>query len=457
MHPISLKQFSFHYSPKVNKKRYIEFTIKKKSGVDRKISAPNNGLKEIQYCLNTIFQSVYNVNSNAFGFVQGKSIVDNARIHINSIYVYNIDLKDFFPSIEQARIWGRLQHPPFNLNEKTNRLNLANIIASFCCHEMEVERLKDGEFALEKRNVLPQGAPTSPILSNIICERLDVRLNGVAKRFGLKYSRYADDITFSSMHNVFQKNSDFLIEINRIINEQNFLIKDSKTRLQKQGYRQEVTGLIINQKPNVDSRYISELRKWIYLWEKYGLIKANSYFTIKYIADKGHVKKAEPRLENVLAGKLEFLKMVRGADNEAFKKLNYRFVKLCKKASYINDVLLAWESDGIEKAMSLFYLNLKNEPKLPKSRSSINKGSQLLHSEIRTFNELKKYYNFEKLNFNLNNNIIESKWQEANFNEIKFLILSRDLENLNDKNLVYQKNINTWVISNHIIFRTFTI
>jgi hypothetical protein len=97
----------------------------------------------------------------------------------------------------------------------------------------------------------------------------------------------------------------------QFINEQNFIIKHSKTRLQKQGYKQEVTGLIVNQKPNVDSRYISELRKWIYLWEKYGLTKANSYFTIKYIADKGHVKKGEPRLENVVAGKLEFLKMVK--------------------------------------------------------------------------------------------------------------------------------------------------
>ena len=308
-YPIAIKQFNFHYSPKANKKRYIEFTIKKKSGADRTISAPNNGLKEIQHCLNTIFQAVYTVNPNAFGFVQGRSIVDNAMIHANSIYVYNIDLKDFFPSIEQARIWGRLQHPPYSLNEKTNRLKLANIIASLCCHEMEVERLKEGELLTEKRNVLPQGAPTSPILSNIICERLDIRLAGAAKRFGLKYSRYADDITFSSMHNIFQKNSDFLIEINKIIKEQNFIIKESKTRLQKQGYKQEVTGLIVNQKPNVGSSYIAELRKWIYLWEKYGLTKANSYFVPKYIANKAHVKTAAPSLENVLAGKLEFLKM----------------------------------------------------------------------------------------------------------------------------------------------------
>lgn len=100
----------------------------------------------------------------------------------------------------------------------------------------------------------------------MICERLDIRLSGVAKRFGLKYSRYADDITFSSMHNVYQKDSEFLIEIARIITDQNFHIKESKTRLQKQGFRQEVTGLIVNDKPNVNKRYISQLRMWIYCW-----------------------------------------------------------------------------------------------------------------------------------------------------------------------------------------------
>src|SRR5205085_7019565 len=119
-----------------------------------------------------------------------------------------------------------------------SRKNLANIIASLCCTEMEVDRKNEaGEWERVKRNVLPQGAPTSPVITNIVCQRLDYLLSGVARRFGLKYSRYADDITFSSMHNIYQPESDFIVELHRIITDQNFRIKESKTRLQRDGYR----------------------------------------------------------------------------------------------------------------------------------------------------------------------------------------------------------------------------
>jgi RNA-directed DNA polymerase len=360
--PFTIKQLNYHYSPKANRKRYIQFSVKKKSGKERIISAPNKGLKEIQKCLNLIFQIVHEPNSAANGFVPGKSIVDNALIHAGCLFVYNIDLKDFFPSIDQARVWGRLKKPPFNLNEDKGRLDLAKIIASLCCHEMEVER-KDatGQFVKVTKSVLPQGAPTSPTLSNIISERLDIRLNGAAKRFGLKYSRYADDISFSSQHNVFQKNSDFLKEINRIISEQNFDIQEKKTRLQKQGYRQEVTGLTVNVKPNVNKRYVSELRMWIYYWEQYGYEKASSFFMPRYIADKGHVKKVTPSFENVLAGKLEYLKMVKGEKNSLYLGLAERLKKLSYQANPLSEVLSIWEKQGIEKAMEYYYSNSKTE------------------------------------------------------------------------------------------------
>lgn len=333
-HPFTLKQFNYHYSSRNNPKRYTEFKIKKKSGGERNITAPNTGLLEIQKCLNIIFQSVYNVHQFAFGFVPNKSILDNAKIHSGSLYVYNIDLKDFFPSIDQARIWGRLKHPPFNLNDASNRIELANIIAVLCCHKMEVERKdENGKFIKTLRSVLPQGAATSPILSNIICERLDIKLNGAAKRFGLKYSRYADDITFSSMHHVFKKEGDFIKEINKIILEQNFIIKDSKTRLQKQGYKQEVTGLIVNEKPNVSKRYIAEIRKWLYLWEQYGYKKATTFFIPQYLKTKSITNQNIPSLNNVLAGKLEFLKMIKGTENKMYIKLYNRFLDLEKSSN----------------------------------------------------------------------------------------------------------------------------
>lgn len=336
--PFKIKNINYHSNPTLKTNRYIQFSVRKKSGGDRIIHAPNKGLKSIQKCLNLIFQTVYTVSSSANGFVPGRSIVDNARIHEGNRYIYNIDLKDFFPSIEAGRVWSRLQHPPFNLNEKTGRKELANTITWLCCHELEVERYQNGSWVKEIRSVLPQGAPTSPTLSNIICQRLDFYLNAVAKQFGLKYSRYADDITFSSLHNVYSLDSlivnkqgnNFIKEINRIIEAEKFHIKETKTRLQKEGYRQEVTGLIVNEKVNVQKRYIKQLRMWLYYWERYGYERAYSFFIQQYISDKVNGVKGKPDMSNVIGGKLDYLKMVKGANNSSYLSLKSRFIKLSK-------------------------------------------------------------------------------------------------------------------------------
>ena len=337
-----LKQLTWYVNPKLSGKRYTEFKIKKKSGAQRIIHSPVKGLKAIQKTLAYVLHCVYEPHKAAMGFVRARSIVDNAQLHAGNNYVYNIDLKDFFPSIDQARVWKTLQLKPFNLNKEFNtqvtprdekqdssRLDIANIIASLCCTEMEVERQNEtGVWEKVKRNVLPQGAPTSPVLTNIVCQKLDYLLSAVAKRFGLNYSRYADDITFSSMHNVYQSGSKFLKELHRIIAEQNFHIKESKTRLQKDGYRKEVTGLLVNEKVNVQQRYIKQLRMWLYYWERYGYEKSYGFFLQQYIADKGFVNKGKPEMTNVIAGKLDYLKMVKGVNNELYLKLKERFVTL---------------------------------------------------------------------------------------------------------------------------------
>lgn len=355
--PFEIRNINYNINAKFKAKRYYKFSVRKKDGNERIIHSPSKGLKAIQKCLNLIFQTIYTANPSANGFVLGKSIVDNARIHTKSLYVYNIDLKDFFPSIDAGRVWGRLQYPPFNLNEKTERMELANIITWLCCHEMEVERFnkETNKWEKEIRSVLPQGAPTSPALTNIICQQLDFYLNAVAKRFGLRYSRYADDITFSSMHNVYQKDSVFLNEIIRIITEQRFHIKEIKTRLQKQeGYRQVVTGLLVNEKANVQKRYIKQLRMWLYYWERYGYTKASTYFLQSYLSDKGHVKKGKPDIANVIAGKLDYLKMVRGADNGMFLELSKRFNVVCGGVA-LDKILDVWENEGINDAMNRYY------------------------------------------------------------------------------------------------------
>ncbi|MCB9251738.1 MAG: RNA-directed DNA polymerase [Flavobacteriales bacterium] len=330
--PFKLKQLTWYANSTLKGRRYKEFNIKKKSGEHRTINSPVSGLKAIQRILNFILQCVYEPHKAAMGFVNGKSIVDNARLHTGNHYVYNIDLKDFFPSIEAGRIWSRFQHPPFNLNDRTNRKELANIITWLCCCEMEVERLDEkNQWHIVKRNVLPQGAPTSPTISNIVCHQLDFYLSAVAKRFGLKYSRYADDITYSSMHNVYQKGSEFLSEVHRIISAQSFHINVNKTRLQKAGYRQEVTGLLVNENVNLQTRYIKQLRMWLYYWERYGYERASGFFLQQYVADKGHVKNGKPDLANVISGKLDYLKMVKGSENDLYLKLKNRFNQLTTK------------------------------------------------------------------------------------------------------------------------------
>ncbi len=380
--PFQLKQLTWYANPKLGRKRYTEFKVKKKSGAERSIHSPVAGLKSIQKTLSFVLQCVYEPHNAAMGFVRDKSIVDNAKLHVGNMYVYNIDLKDFFPSVDQARVWKCFQLTPFNLARNGV---LANIIASLCCTEMEVERKNEsGEWEKVKRNVLPQGAPTSPVITNIVCQKLDYLLSGVAKRFGLKYSRYADDITFSSMHNVYQPESEFLKELQRIITEQNFHIKESKTRLQKDGFRKEVTGLLVNEKANVQQRYIKQLRMWLYYWERYGYERASGFFLQQYNADKGHVKKGEPDMPNVISGKLDYLKMVKGADNDLYLKLKSRFKNLNDSSIKSNTISEAANTTEIDSNQVKIEWEVCQSPK---------KNAKLFDSINELYLKLKSRFN----------------------------------------------------------------
>ncbi len=339
---LKLNRLTYYSNPKLSKKRYASFVVRKKSGGERIIHAPVNGLKHILRPLNIILNTIAEPHFKATGFVPGKSIVDNAKQHVGNHYVYNIDLKDFFHSFDRTWVKYGFMMPPFNLGKK--REELAFLLASLCTHPFEV----DGEM----KTVLPQGAPTSPTITNILCVKLDKRLNGLAKRFNINYSRYADDISFSSQTNVFEK-EEFLNELHRIIEDQKLVINPAKTRIQKAGFRQEVTGLSVNTKVNVNARYIKQLRMWLYYWEKYGYTKADAIFKGDYALDKGHVKNGTPGFENVLMGKLEYLKMVKGEKDATYGKLKARFDKLMSKNSEEEKILRIWENEGIEKAMEL--------------------------------------------------------------------------------------------------------
>lgn len=316
MFSFSIKQLSYYCNPNNLRGRYRHFSIPKKSGGQRSISAPSRGLAHILYYVNVMLKAVYQPSDYAMGFAEGRNVVDNASRHIGQNYVFNTDLENFFPSIEQPRVWKRFQLPPFNFNQQ-----IASVLAGLCCIK---EKKENGEFIY----VLPQGAPTSPLITNAICDSLDRKLSGLARRFGLHYSRYADDITFSSMHNVYHENGEFISELKRIIESQGFHINNKKTRLQKFGQRQEVTGLTVSNRVNTSREYVAEIRNLLHIWEKYGYNEAYKRFYPHYKKNKGHVKKGEPMLENVLYGKLQYLKMVKGEKDPVYSALQARYNRL---------------------------------------------------------------------------------------------------------------------------------
>jgi retron-type reverse transcriptase len=261
----------FNYIFRNLNRQYIQFTIPKKSGEEREICAPKKQLKYLQKNLAVILSWYYKPNIHCQGFVQGRSIVTNAEIHTNKSYVLNVDIKDFFPSIRTARISNCLQHAPFEFSEP-----MAKIIARIA----------------SKEGVLPQGSPMSPILSNICCEQMDSDLAKLAEVFKLTYSRYADDLTFSGYRPIFD--SLFFKELGKIVRKKHsFQIKKSKTRVQTKHKRQEVTGIVVNEKLNVNRMYVRNLRALIH---------------------HHNMGKAEKNAQAVIRGKLEFLKMIKGKD-----------------------------------------------------------------------------------------------------------------------------------------------
>lgn len=288
------------------KSKYHTYHLSKKgSGKTRLIEAPTRKLKDLQSIINDCLQLCFTPKSAAHGFIRERSIVTNAREHVGRKYVYNVDLEDFFPSIHFGRIRGVFQRKPFNFSPE-----MAKLLANICCNEGR----------------LPQGAPTSPVLSNLICRGLDGKLSQIAKAYKAKYTRYADDITFSCNDNIF--NDDFFQRLNRAIESEGFKTNQQKERLQTWLERQMVTGLVVNKKLNTSPTYNKKLRFLISLWKKYGKDEAQKWLERNY--DKRHRYNGKvPDIEQVISGKLEFFKMVSG-ERETYQSLEFRYN--CAKA-----------------------------------------------------------------------------------------------------------------------------
>lgn len=242
---------------------YHTFSIPKKTGGIRYIEAPCKRLKDIQRWIKDEIVDKFVISEYATGFRKKMSIVDNAKKHVGKELVINMDIQDFFPNIIYSQILLMFIYIGY-------RKDVAHLLTKLCTNN---------------KNVLPQGSPASPAISNHILLKLDKRLGRLASSIGADYSRYADDITFSGNKSI----NTIVPLVIKIVSEEGFQINKNKTRLQYRNQRQEVTGLIVNDKIAVNSVLESEIKNAVYFIKLYGIddhmkhIKCNKSFYLEHL------------------------------------------------------------------------------------------------------------------------------------------------------------------------------
>jgi len=320
---ISYGQLLYLLYKKTDKQKYYSFEIPKKSGGFRQISKPTKGIDILQKKLSPILEYFYRVKAPVHGFVKGKSIVTNATQHKKTKYVFNVDLADFYGSINYGRVRGLFLARPFSLGEKA-----ASVISQLLCF----------------KNTLPQGASTSPIISNFIASALDKKMMLLARRYHVKYTRYADDITFSCNKKTFPRPLAYFEEgtafpdqtlagkvLEDAIDSCGFKINHKKVRLQISSVRQEVTGLTVNEFPNVKRKYIRQIRSMIHAVATVGKEKAELDYIAKFA--KKDIEIPPEKLDgsyflSVIYGKLSYLHMVKGKEDPILAKFAIKIGKL---------------------------------------------------------------------------------------------------------------------------------
>ncbi len=244
---------------------YRRFTMPKKSGGERIISAPMPRLKRAQYWILDNLLTRPALRPAAHGFVAGRSIVSNALPHTGQAVVINLDLKDFFPSIGIPRIKGLFRQLGYSEQ-------VAAVLALLCTEAPTEEVDVDGEryFVATGQRVLPPGAPSSPALTNILCRRLDARLQACAAKLGFAYTRYADDLTFSGDAAAGKLAGKMLWRARQIVMDEGFTPHPDKQQVMRASHRQEVTGIVVNRKPAVERETLRRFRATLYQIEKDG-------------------------------------------------------------------------------------------------------------------------------------------------------------------------------------------
>jgi retron-type reverse transcriptase len=287
---------------------YVHFNVPKKSGGTRTLSAPHRKLAAAQEWVLANIISRLTVEPPAHGFISGRSILTNARPHVNQALVVNMDLEGFFPNITFPRVrsvFQRLGYSPA----------VATILALLCteCPRRQVQYQGKPYFVATGPRRLPQGACTSPGLSNQVARRLDKRLGGLAAKMGLTYTRYADDLTFSGPDELNARVGYLMARVRHLAQEEGFAVNEKKSRFLRRNTAQRVTGLVVNDRPGVGRKEVRRLRAILHRARTEGLDRQN--------------REGRPNFRAWLEGKIAYVNMVRpevGArlrkDLEALKK-----------------------------------------------------------------------------------------------------------------------------------------
>ena len=259
-----LRFLAFH-RPVSQVSHYRRFYLPKKRGGQRLISAPMPRLKAVQTAIYENILGRVPCHEAAHGFMAKRSILSNAERHVGRDLVINLDLKDFFPTITFPRIRGLFRQMGYS--EK-----IATILALLCSEPEadQVELDQQNWFVAKGPRVLPQGDPTSPALTNILCYRLDCRLAGIARGLGFTYTRYADDLTFSASGRATGDFKKLMWRARAAIHQEGLVLHPEKVRLMRKGRRQEVTGIVVNEKPGVNRRELKRFRALLFQIEKDG-------------------------------------------------------------------------------------------------------------------------------------------------------------------------------------------
>lgn len=294
---------------------YLRFAIPKKRGGQRQLAVPHRQLRLCQQWILAELLARLPVHPAAHGFVAGRSIVTNAQPHARARVMVNVDLEDFFPSITFPRVrgwWISVGYSPA----------VATLLALLCTDSPRQKVLWEGCtcYVAQGPRSLPQGACTSPALSNLIARRLDARLAGLARRLGWVYTRYADDITFSCPNGSTSEGDDvaqgndpallvgyLLARIRHIVEQEGFRLNPSKTRVLRRHKAQMVTGLVVNDGVHVPRRRRRNLRALLHQAAHTGLAAQN------------HLQ--HPAFTQYVQGQVAFVSMVQPQEGQRLKDI----------------------------------------------------------------------------------------------------------------------------------------